>query len=143
MSTNKSTSSNNTNHTASSARKWPDIMSMALEQGAQYEKSEFPELLDVIYWARQILAVFLGVIVALSGAVGAPAILSYVVANFLIVMVYIRGYLGIEVGSEETEWSTKELLTSGFMPSFGLYLVRIHAQRGEADKNFWMNRCSI
>ena len=40
-------------------------------------------------------------------------------------MVYIRGYLGIELGAEETDWSTKELLTSGFMPSFGLYMVRI------------------
>ena len=48
---------------------------------------------------------------------------SFAVINFLCVLVYVRGFLGIEIGSDDTDWTSKDLLVQGFMPSFGIFLV--------------------
>ncbi|CAD7092651.1 unnamed protein product [Hermetia illucens] len=86
-------------------------------------KAEWPdkdEFLDVVYWARQVLGIFLGIIwgvVPLKGFIG---LLLFAGISCGIVYIYSLSFQSID---EEAYGGAWELMKEGFMTSFAGFLV--------------------
>ena len=87
---------------------------------AQSSWPDKEEFLDVIYWLRQIVGVFLGLIwgvIAIQGLVG---IVLFAVINAGLLYLYFTGYQSID---EEEYGGIWELTKEGFVTSFASFLV--------------------
>lgn len=78
------------------------------------------EFLDVIYWARQVLGILIGIawgIIPLKGFLG---LLLFVLLNAGIIYFYCSNFQNID---EEEYGGAWELTKEGFMTSFAGFLV--------------------
>ncbi|XP_054720292.1 GEL complex subunit OPTI-like [Uloborus diversus] len=78
------------------------------------------EFLDVIYWARQILGVVIGLawgLVPLKGIIG---LLSFCIINAVSLYTYSTAFQKVD---EEEFGGAWELMKEGFMTSFASFLV--------------------
>uniref|UniRef100_T1KTP6 Rab5-interacting protein n=1 Tax=Tetranychus urticae TaxID=32264 RepID=T1KTP6_TETUR len=80
----------------------------------QYEKLD--QFLDVIYWSRQVLAIFMGMIWGFIGITGFFGIASFVALNSIAVYLYSVRF------NNDTE-DIMEFVKEGFMTSFAGFLV--------------------
>lgn len=76
------------------------------------------EVLDAVYWSRQILAIFMGVIWGIIGLTGIVGISLFVLTNS-IAAYGIANNTGYEFEPDENFLSVKE----GFMTTFATFLV--------------------
>jgi hypothetical protein len=83
------------------------------------------DLLVVVYWIRQILAMVAGLLFGAIPLTGAFGLLLFGICNAVIVYVYCNTYLGVD-GEEMGQY---DLLSEGFMNSFAFFLVRRHCCR--------------
>ena len=86
-------------------------------------KSSWPdkeEFLDVIYWFRQVLGVFLGLIWGLSAFSGAIGLVAFGLINAGLLYVYFAAFQCVD---EEEFGGAWELTKEGFMTSFASFLV--------------------
>jgi len=77
------------------------------------------ELMDVIYWYRQIFGLALGIawgLIPMSVFVGN---VSFVALNALLFFLYYSKYLGVDV----EQFGSWDLFSEGFMSSYGTFLV--------------------
>ena len=74
--------------------------------------------MDVIYWSRQVLAVFMGILWGFLGLKGIAAIGLFVILNSLAVYAYSNS-TGFEFEADESFAGIKE----GFMATFATFLV--------------------
>ena len=78
------------------------------------------ELLDVVYWSRQILAVVLGVIFGLFPLIGVVGILLYCGTTTLLMNFYVSEFQKQDL---EDYGGFFELAKEGFMSAFASFLV--------------------
>uniref|UniRef100_A0A6G1SI95 Uncharacterized protein C20orf24 n=1 Tax=Aceria tosichella TaxID=561515 RepID=A0A6G1SI95_9ACAR len=76
------------------------------------------EVLDAVYWIRQILAVIMGFIWGLLGLTGFIAIISFAILNSMAAYA-IANRTGYDFDPDESLLSVKE----GFMATFASFLV--------------------
>eukprot|EP01137_Pigoraptor_chileana_P036608 Opistho-2@32512 len=93
------------------------LWSRAFAKGAEFEKDE---LLDVLYWIRQIISVILGVIWGIVPLTGAFGLVSYCALSSAVVYGHFSAVLGLD---EEEFGGAWDLIKEGFMPGFALFLV--------------------
>ncbi|XP_015790505.1 uncharacterized protein C20orf24 homolog [Tetranychus urticae] len=74
------------------------------------------QFLDVIYWSRQVLAIFMGMIWGFIGITGFFGIASFVALNSIAVYLYSVRF------NNDTE-DIMEFVKEGFMTSFAGFLV--------------------
>ncbi|KAL0208133.1 hypothetical protein P9112_010720 [Eukaryota sp. TZLM1-RC] len=79
-----------------------------------------PELLSVIYWFRQILAVVIGLIWGVIPVMGATGIIGFLSLAVVIVLSYCNSYLQID---EEAHGGRLVLLKEGLFTSFALFIL--------------------
>ncbi|XP_036151262.1 respirasome Complex Assembly Factor 1 [Monomorium pharaonis] len=85
--------------------------------------SEWPdkeEFLDVIYWARQVIGIIVGIGWGLIPLKGFIALLLFVIVNAGITYLYFSSFQQID---EEEYGGMWELTKEGFMTSFAGFLV--------------------
>ncbi|XP_022912554.1 GEL complex subunit OPTI [Onthophagus taurus] len=85
--------------------------------------SEWPdkeEFLDVIYWMRQFIGIFIGITWGLLPLKGFLGIALFVLVNAAIIYFYCINFQNI---NEEEYGGTWELTKEGFMTSFAGFLV--------------------
>lgn len=78
------------------------------------------DFLDVIYWARQILGVLLGLIFGLAGVTGALGLIGFAVINAGALYLYWTVFQGVD---EEEYGGAWEMTKEGFMTSLAGFLV--------------------
>ncbi|XP_055623959.1 GEL complex subunit OPTI [Toxorhynchites rutilus septentrionalis] len=81
------------------------------------EKDDF---LDVIYWSRQIVGIFIGIVMGIIPLKGFIAIALFVMINCGIVYLYCTNFQMID---EEAFGGIWEIIKEGFMTSFACFLV--------------------
>nr|CAG4646749.1 EOG090X0M4M [Macrothrix elegans] len=87
------------------------------------KNSEWPdkdEFLDVIYWARQIIAIILGCIWGVLSLQGFFGLFLFALINAGVLYIYFASFQGID---EEEYGGAWELTKEGFMTSFAGFLV--------------------
>ncbi|XP_004349894.1 hypothetical protein CAOG_01374 [Capsaspora owczarzaki ATCC 30864] len=77
-------------------------------------------VLDVLYWARQIAAILVGVLWGLFGFTGLVAIIGFGIASTAITIAFLVQIVQVDEDEFGGRW---ELVKEGFMPSFSLFLV--------------------
>jgi len=85
--------------------------------------SEWPdkdEFLDVIYWARQIIAIIIGLIWGFLAVKGFIGLALFAAINAGSLYIYFSSFQGID---EEEYGGSWELTKEGFMTSFAGFLV--------------------
>merc|ERR1712010_180458 len=96
------------------------LFSKALTAGGEWEKAE---LLDAIHWVRQVVALMAGIAAALLPLRGYVGFISFGVMQLGLVSLYYNSFLGVDPDQLEA-WNTKwELMQSGFMPAFGVFVL--------------------
>ena len=70
------------------------ILSRAFKAGSEWPDKE--EFLDVIYWARQILGIALGLFWGLLGVRGANGLVGFTALNAGIVYAYYSGFQAVD-----------------------------------------------
>ncbi|XP_059613856.1 GEL complex subunit OPTI [Phlebotomus argentipes] len=99
------------------ARDGPTIWAKAFTKSEWVDKDEF---LDVVYWARQLLGILIGVAWGIVPLKGFIALFLFVAINCGIVYLYCINFQGVD---EEAYGGVWELLKEGFMTSFACFLV--------------------
>jgi len=94
------------------------IFTRAITQGSLWPEKE--ELLDVVYWSRQLLAMALGLIWGLVPLYGIIAIAVYVGASAVILNFYVTGFQNQDI---EEYGGFMEVAKEGFMSAFASFLV--------------------
>nr|CAG4642239.1 EOG090X0M4M [Eurycercus lamellatus] len=87
------------------------------------KNSEWPdkdEFLDVIYWARQILGIILGVIWGIFCVQGFMGLSLFGIVNAGLLYIYFSSFQSVD---EEEYGGAWELTKEGFMTSFAGFLV--------------------
>ncbi|XP_071957614.1 GEL complex subunit OPTI-like [Antedon mediterranea] len=96
----------------------PSVWKRAFTSGSEWPDKD--ELLDVIYWGRQIVGIIFGLIwgaVQMKGIVG---LALFCAINAGILYVYFMGFQKID---DEEFGGVWELTKEGFMTSFALFLI--------------------
>ncbi|XP_048406186.1 uncharacterized protein RAB5IF [Stegostoma tigrinum] len=94
------------------------VWSKVLKCNAAWEDKD--EFLDVIYWFRQLIAIFLGVIWGVVPLKGFLGIAIFCLINAGLLYLYFSSFQQVD---EEEYGGTWELTKEGFMTSFALFLV--------------------
>lgn len=95
-----------------------EIIRKSLKSGSDWPEKD--DLLDVIYWARQILGAILGIIWGLIPVSGLIGIGIYLLITTAIVHVYVTSY---QRQDDERFGGFWELAKEGFGSSFATFLV--------------------
>ncbi|XP_003391599.1 PREDICTED: uncharacterized protein C20orf24 homolog [Amphimedon queenslandica] len=99
-------------------KKKESIWSKALKQKQEWEDKD--DLLDVVYWVRQVISLIVGLMwgtIPLTGVVG---IVLYLMITCGFVYFYCTFYQGV---SDEELGGAWELLKEGFMTSLAIFFV--------------------
>jgi len=76
------------------------------------------ELLDAVFWLRQLLSVGAGVALGVVGVTGFPGFLVYIASTTLACVLYARFFLG---GADVLEGT--EALSEGLLGSLGFFFI--------------------
>lgn len=76
------------------------------------------EVLDAVYWSRQVIAIFMGIVWGLLGIQGFVGIVSFAILNSIAAYA-IANNTGYDFDPDENFLSVKE----GFMTTFATFLV--------------------
>jgi len=97
----------------------PDVWSMALQQDLEWRKAD---LVHVLYWLRQYLAICFGVLFGLLQLTGLPAMILFVLLTVGLTWIYMKSFLGVD--DEDEMYGTRyDLLQEGMWNSFTLFLA--------------------
>ncbi|XP_060521034.1 GEL complex subunit OPTI [Cylas formicarius] len=94
------------------------VWSRALTSNSEWPDKE--EFLDVIYWARQVIGIILGIVWGLIPLKGFLGLVLFVTLNAAIIYVYFSSFQNVD---EEDYGGAWELTKEGFMTSFAGFLV--------------------
>lgn len=86
-------------------------------------KSSWPdkeEFLDVIYWARQLIGVIVGLVWGILALQGALGLVGFAAINAGLLYVYFAAFQSVD---EEEFGGVWELTKEGFMTSFASFMV--------------------
>ncbi|KAK0411556.1 hypothetical protein QR680_005713 [Steinernema hermaphroditum] len=95
-----------------------ETMSKAFVRGSDWPDKD--DLLDVVYWGKQILALAIGIVCGLLPAYGLPTILLYVGISTLVAHYYVTQFQNMD---EETMGGFFEVAKEGFGSALATFLV--------------------
>ncbi|XP_055687516.1 GEL complex subunit OPTI [Lutzomyia longipalpis] len=104
-------------NSSSRAKEVKPVWAKAFTKSEWADKDEF---LDVVYWARQILGILIGIAWGIVPLKGFIALFLFAAINCGIVYLYCINFQGVD---EEAYGGVWELLKEGFMTSFACFLV--------------------
>ncbi|ETN64878.1 hypothetical protein AND_003367 [Anopheles darlingi] len=84
------------------------------------EWAEKDDFLDVVYWARQVLGILIGVVMGIIPLKGFVALALFALINCGAVYLYSTNFQSID---EEAYGGMWEVVKEGFMTSFACFLV--------------------
>ncbi|XP_050312381.1 respirasome Complex Assembly Factor 1 [Anthonomus grandis grandis] len=113
-----STKTKNSDKNGSGAKKEVSVWTRAVTGKSEWPDKE--EFLDVIYWLRQALGFFLGILWGVIPLQGFLGLALFVLINAGLLYVYFNNFQCIE---EEEFGGPWELTKEGFMTSFAGFLV--------------------
>ncbi|KAK6756833.1 hypothetical protein RB195_014951 [Necator americanus] len=97
---------------------WTESLSKALHAGSEW--SDKDELLDVVYWGKQILSLIIGVAFGAASMHGILAILAYVVISTMMAQHFVVKYQQVDEDEVGGFW---ELAKEGFGSAFATFMV--------------------
>ena len=95
------------------------LLARAVTPNSDWDENK-EDLLDVVYWARQVLGIIIGLVWGLLGVSGAKGIVGFVGLNSAAILVYLSGFQKVDEEDFGGKW---ELTKEGFMPSAAGFLV--------------------
>ncbi|CAJ0588907.1 unnamed protein product [Cylicocyclus nassatus] len=97
---------------------WTDSLGKALHAGSEW--SDKDELLDVVYWGKQILSLVIGIAFGAASMHGILAILAYVVISTMVAQHFVVKYQQVDEDEVGGFW---ELAKEGFgsLPQLLIY----------------------
>jgi len=87
---------------------------------AKSEWSDKDDILDVVYWIRQVMGLILGVIWGLIPVYGIIGLIIYVAFSTGIIHLYVTSFQQVD---EDTLGGFWELAKEGFMSGFATFLI--------------------
>ena len=96
------------------------LLKRALTAEGEFSKEQ---ILDILFYLKEMLGVLLGVAVGVSGITGLPGIIAFALAISLLCYLYVFKYLGAEEEAVETKDVLKEHFMNGFFPFLLTWLV--------------------
>uniref|UniRef100_A0A182P0L5 Rab5-interacting protein n=1 Tax=Anopheles epiroticus TaxID=199890 RepID=A0A182P0L5_9DIPT len=84
------------------------------------EWAEKDDFLDVVYWARQVLSILIGIVMGLIPLKGFIALALFALLNCGAVYLYSTSFQNIDEDAYGGMW---EVVKEGFMTSFACFLV--------------------
>ncbi|XP_050075863.1 respirasome Complex Assembly Factor 1 [Anopheles maculipalpis] len=84
------------------------------------EWAEKDDFLDVVYWARQVLSILIGIVMGLIPLKGFVALALFALLNCGAVYLYSTSFQNIDEDAYGGMW---EVVKEGFMTSFACFLV--------------------
>uniref|UniRef100_A0A182JK09 Rab5-interacting protein n=1 Tax=Anopheles atroparvus TaxID=41427 RepID=A0A182JK09_ANOAO len=84
------------------------------------EWSDKDDFLDVVYWARQVLGILIGIVMGIIPLKGFVALALFALVNCGVVYLYSNNFQSID---EEAYGGMWEIVKEGFMTSFACFLV--------------------
>jgi hypothetical protein len=114
-----------------------EVLPLALDrtggEHGEWDKESFPELKDVLFYGRQLLALVFGLLFGLLPLTGAAPLVLYVVTDLAIVWFYINSFLPVRLDTPDANdpslsvdpeaFTPMELLSEGLMPAFSTMLL--------------------
>ncbi|CAB3397633.1 unnamed protein product [Caenorhabditis bovis] len=97
---------------------WNLTLSKALRPGSEWPDKD--ELLDVVYWGKQILSLFVGVVFGMTPLYGFLAIISYVCISSVVAQHYVTKFQKVDEDEVGGFW---ELAKEGFGAAFATFMV--------------------
>ena len=97
---------------------------LVMSKKSIFKRVLYPALfnvVEVVFWGRQIVSVVLGLIFGLTQFQGALALVSFCALNCLAVIVFVSRFKSID---EEEYGDSFELAKEGFMIAFSSFMVR-------------------
>jgi len=94
------------------------ILTRAVTPSSDWEEKE--QLLDVIYWARQILGIIIGIVWGFLGVTGAKGLVGFAGLNSALILVYLSAFQKVDEEEFGGKW---ELTKEGFMTSSAGFVV--------------------
>jgi hypothetical protein len=82
-------------------------------------QEEFPELHNVLFWLRLVIAAALGVAVGLADITGSTGVATFVAVAVVLPYVYYAVYLEVDVA----DYGAGALVTEGLMPALGMFVL--------------------
>lgn len=116
MATRRTTSKNSKEE--EKVAKLPSVWQRALTAKSQWPEKD--DLLDVIYWSRQIIGIILGIVWGVIPLKGFIGLALFCVINAGALYIYFTSFQQIDEDEYGGVW---ELTKEGFMSSFALFLV--------------------
>ena len=95
------------------------LLARAVTPNSDWDENK-EDLLDVVYWARQVLGIIIGLVWGLLGVSGAKGIVGFVGLNSAAILVYLSGFQKVDEEDFGGKW---ELTKEGFMTSAAGFLV--------------------
>ena len=74
------------------------------------------EVLDILFYAKELFGLVIGVVIALSGLMGLTALVAFVLAVSGISYLYVYKFLGVDEETVEPKDVLKEHFMNGFFP---------------------------
>eukprot|EP01023_Acetabularia_acetabulum_P057336 TRINITY_DN6677_c0_g1_i1.p2 TRINITY_DN6677_c0_g1~~TRINITY_DN6677_c0_g1_i1.p2 ORF type:complete len:132 (-),score=24.75 TRINITY_DN6677_c0_g1_i1:214-609(-) len=93
------------------------VQKVKLGSDSEWERDE---LLDVIHWSRQLLALLCGLVCGFFGVTDIAGFVVFAVVAFGSTVVFYRTYLGVD---EEEMGGAGELAMEGMMSAFAIFLL--------------------
>ncbi|CAI5451996.1 unnamed protein product [Caenorhabditis angaria] len=90
----------------------------ALQPGSEWPDKD--ELLDVVYWGKQILSLLVGFVFGFTPLVGLLAIISYVCISSVVAQHYVTKFQKVDEDDVGGFW---ELSKEGFGAAFATFMV--------------------
>ncbi|CAI2355409.1 unnamed protein product [Caenorhabditis sp. 36 PRJEB53466] len=103
---------------------WKSSLGKALAPGSEWPDKD--ELLDVVYWGKQVLSLFVGLIFGFTPMTGILGIISYVVISSVVAQHYVTKFQKVDEDDVGGFW---ELSKEGFGAAFATYMVTWITQR--------------
>ncbi|VDO95068.1 unnamed protein product [Heligmosomoides polygyrus] len=97
---------------------WTESLSKALRSGSEWPDKD--ELLDVVYWGKQILSLLIGVAFGAASLHGILAIVAYVAISTMVTQHFVVRYQQVDEDEVGGFW---ELAKEGFGSAFATFMV--------------------
>ncbi|VDK54207.1 unnamed protein product [Anisakis simplex] len=97
---------------------WKKTLSKAFVSGSDWPEKD--ELLDVLYWGKQLLALLVGIVWGIIPLHGLLAILFYIFLSTIIAQLYVTNFQKVDEDALGGFW---ELAKEGFGAAFATFMV--------------------
>ncbi|XP_076263597.1 GEL complex subunit OPTI [Rhynchophorus ferrugineus] len=96
----------------------PSVWTRAFTANSEWPDKE--EFLDVIYWARQVIGIILGIVWGIVPLKGFLGLALFAIINAGVIYFYFSNFQNVDEEEYDGAW---ELTKEGFMTSFAGFLV--------------------